>query len=225
MKAIVKQVIQGGIAFVISALIMNTILFFYNSRPGWIDRKKGSTTAVYTPNSGILKLTEGKGYHKSDSRGYVNDVDKLADNYVIAVGASHTQGKEVGRGERYTDLLNEWLGYTDEAYVYNVSEDGYFLPYILKGFEAVTKEFPDSSKIILEISTTYFSPDLFRDSLEQREFDENLVGQNILNTLSFKKKLNIYVKQYSPLLYNINNQINSIKKIQNAKKAGGEKVA
>ncbi|WP_026497696.1 hypothetical protein [Butyrivibrio sp. WCD2001] len=213
MKKYVKQLIQWIIAALIAGLIMNTVLFFYNSRPGWIERTKGATTGIYTPNSYIIKMTEGKGCHKSDSRGYVNNSDKLADHYVIAVGASHTQGKEVDDGERYTDLLNEWLGYKDEVYVYNVSEDGYYLPYIINGFKALTEEFPDAEKIIIEIATTSFDVDLLKSAYEQREFDQSQLGENIFDTLSLMDKMKKYVKQYSPLLYNAENQLASIKKI------------
>ena len=192
---------------------MNFVLFFYNTRPAWINRDGGSTRAIYTPNSPIVKMTEGISFRKSDSRGYVNDTDKLADNYIIAIGASHTQGKEVLDGQRYTDLLNDWLGYDDTALVYNVSEDGYFLPYVLKGFTAVTQEFPDAQKIIIEIGSTSYPIETFKDAYEQRSFDKTTTGQDLFNSFSNTTKTKLYLKQYTPLYYNMKDKISTIKEL------------
>ena len=214
MKRIFKKLISWALAFVLVAVLMNGAFALYSRTTGWIDRDKASTLAIYKPNSAILMGTEGRGYHRVDSRGYVNDADKLADNYIIAVGASHTQGKEIAQEKRYTDLMNAWLGYTDEAYVYNVSQDAYFFPDIAKGFSALTKEFPDSSKIIIEIGDTEFLPEKLQTALEQREYDEGQNGQNIMKGLSAKKRLVMAVKEYSPLLYNVSNKLNALKELK-----------
>ncbi len=207
------QVIQWVLAVIVASLIMNILLGFYNKAAGWIDRDSAATEAIYRPGSTIIKGTEGWGIHEVDHRGYLNDVSELADGYILAVGASHTQGKEVLAGERYTDLLNEWFGYTDEAYVYNVSQDGYLFPYIVKGFTAITSEFPDSKAIIIEIGDTNFSVKSLENALNQRKYDESQDGENIINTLSTAKKLNMMVKEYCPVLSNIDEKINSIKQM------------
>ena len=224
MNKVLKQVGSWILAFLIMAVIMNIALAFYNRSAGWIDRSTGATRAIFYPNTGILYSTEGRGYHKSDSRGYVNDVDVLADNYVIAVGASHSQGKEVGQGERYTDLLNKWLGYEDEAYVYNVSQSANYYPRIVKGFSALVQEFPDASKIVIEIGNTYYTADELTEALEQRDFDEKQTGAHIFSTLSTVKKISILAKQYSPLLFNINERYNELEKLSAENKSSGEEA-
>lgn len=215
----VKIIRQWFIAIVVAAFAMNILLAFYSRAAGWIDRTEGSTMAIYHPNSSMLHGSEGRGHHKTDARGYVNDTSKLADNYVLAVGASYTQGKEVEDGERYTDLLNSWLGYTDEAYVYNVSQDAYYFPKIAQGFSALVQEFPNADKIIIEINRTDFSDTELKSALEQRKFNEMQTGEKIMSTLSWKKKLNILVKEYSPLFFNANNQFKSIKELSVPKDA------
>ena len=163
---------------------MNIALGFYNRTTGWVNRTKNATKAIYYPNSSFLFGTEGRGHHKTDSRGYVNSNDKLADNYVIAVGSSYTKGLEVEPGERYTDLLNKWLGYKEESFVYNVSQSSNRLPEIISGFEALVGEFPKSSKIVVELESTSFDINALKKSRKQREFDVNQTGQNIMKTLT-----------------------------------------
>lgn len=195
---------------------MNLALSFYNTGTGWLDRTSGSTLAIRDPGSSMLFGTEGRGYHRIDSRGYVNNTDVLADDYVIAVGSSFTQGKEVKDGERYTDLLNAWLGYTEEAFVYNVSQDGYYFSDIISGFSALLQEFPKADKIIIEMQSTYFTDEELAEALNQREYDEMQTGGKILSTLSWKDKAVMKIKEYSPLLYNVNNQISSVTQLKRA---------
>ena len=213
MNKVLKQIGNWILAIIVTVLIMNVVLAFYNRTAGWIDRSTGATRAILNPGASIVFGTEGRGYHTVDKRGYVNNVDELADNYVIAIGASHSQGKEVGTNERYYDLLNSWLGYEDEAYVYCVSQDANYFPSIVKGFSALVQEFPDSSKIIIETGKTTFTVKELEKALDQREFDAKETGENIWNTLSFKRKLQIYLKEYSPLLFNVNSKISEIQKI------------
>lgn len=212
-----KQIGQWILALILAALVMNLVLAFYNRAAGWIDRTAGSTTAIYNPNSSMVHGTEGRGYHRIDARGYVNNTSNLADNYVIAIGASYTQGKEVNDGERYTDLLNSWLGYSEEAFVYNVSQDAYYFPEIVKGFSALLQEFPQTNKIIIEIGRTNYTNEELVEALNQRPYDEMQTGENILSTLSWKKKINIYLKEYSPLLFNANNKVKAIKELKSNK--------
>ena len=169
-KNILRQIIQWIFAGTVAFLLVNVLLAFYSRQVGWIDRDKGSTLAILNPNSIIVMGTEGRGIHKVDKRGYVNDTDELADNYILAMGASFTQGKEVKAGERYTDLLNSYFGYTDEAFIYNVAQDGYYFPDIVKGFSNITKEFPNASKIIIETGSTFYSGDELLGALDQREY-------------------------------------------------------
>ncbi len=216
MRKVLGHLVNWFGAVIVAMIIMNVLLAFYHRSAAWIDRPTCATRAIYWPGASILFGTEGRGYHKVDSRGYVNDIDELADDYVIAVGASHSQGKEVGAGERYVDLMNEWLGYSDKAYVYCVSQSANYYPSIVSGFKALIQEFPESSKIIIEIGKTDFSVYELEKALDQREFDNAMTGENILSALSMKKKAILLLKEYSPLLFNVNEKINEIEQM-NAK--------
>lgn len=203
MKKYFIQIIQWALAIVIASLIMNFALGFYNRTAGWINRNKGATLSIYNPNSSELQGVEGYGSVTIDNKGYINNKEIIDSDYVLAVGSSFTQGESVSDGERYTDLLNKKMGYKDKAYVYNVAQDGYYLPDILKGIHALISEFPKSKKIIMEIDKTSFSEKELKSALKQRDYDPAQNGENIRKLLSTKQKISIAVKEYSPLFYNI----------------------
>ncbi len=219
-----NQILQWIAAFIIAAIIMNVLLGFYNTTAGWIDRTKAATLSIYRPNSGFLFGTEGRGYHKTDSRGYLNNIDKLANNYIIAVGSSFTQGKEVKSGERFTDLLNRWYGYQDKAYVYNVSQVAYYLPDLLQGFQALISEFPDSKTIIIETARTNCDIKKLKKAYKQREYDEKQTGGKIMSTLSTPKKISMLVKEYSPLVLNCYNKYRTITKPDDGQQSNDKNI-
>lgn len=224
MKKYFIQIIQWIVAIIVVSLIMNFALAFYNRTAGWIDRTKGATMSIYNPNSFLLYGAEGYGFHKIDRKGYINSKEIVDKDYILVVGSSFTQGEGVISGERYTDLLNKMMGYKDKAYVYNVSQDGYLLPDILKGFSSLIKEFPKSKKIIIEINKSSFAEKEFKNALKQREYDSSQNGENIRKLLSPKQKISIAIKEYSPLIYNIYLKMKEIKEVQtNNKKVDNHK--
>ena len=196
-------------ALVLATLLVNTLLFFYERPAGWIDRTDSATEAIWRPGSWIRHGTEGNGYHVVDSNGYLNqNLPLTAEDYTVVVGASHTQGKEVREGQRYTDILNELLCESaGELEVYNVSQDGYYFPDIVNGFYALTREFPDAANIVIEIGTTDYGEEELKGALEQRGFDETQLGRNILSTLSLKKKLTMRIKELFPVLSIVKKQM------------------
>lgn len=155
--------------------------------------------------------TEGRGIYHVDNKGYVNLSAPLEENGIIVVGASHTQGKEVKFGKRYTDILNKRLAVSEKTLkVYNVSQDGYFFPDIVKGFKCITGEFPKAGTIIIEIGATEFDEAALADAAAQRIYNENENGENIVQGLSVKKYLTLKVKEISPLLSLLKQQYKSI---------------
>ena len=207
------QILQWIVAVIIAILIVNLFCFVYNRNLAWIDRDKAATIGIWYPNKILVKGTEGYGIYKVDKNGYLNDDLPLVNNYILVVGSSFTQGKEVQNGKRYTDLLNERFGYTEELLFYNVSQDAFSLPDIIKGFEALTQEFPDSSKIIIEIGDTLFSEEELNDSKNFREYDKNQKGSIIISDLNYKTQTKYNIKNYFPVIFNIKEVIkNKFKK-------------
>ncbi len=128
--------------------------------------------------------------------------------YIITVGASYTQGKEVHRGQRFSDLLNIKMGGDEENLkVYNVSQDGFYFPNIVKSFAALIQEFPKSKCIVIEIGRTEFDPKELENALTQREYDEKQTGRYIVHNLSTKKRITMKVKEYLPFLKILSGQI------------------
>ncbi len=126
---------------------------------------------------------------------------RVGGGYTLTIGASHTEGKEVANGKRYSDILNTLLGGTENnVTVYNLSKDGFYFPGIAKHFTAITSEFPDSETIIIEIGRTDFSVSNLLDALEQTEYDETQNGDQILSSLSPFVKLKSIVKANVPFL-------------------------
>lgn len=195
------KLFQWLAAIVISCVIVNAFSFLYYRLTGWIDREGGATLSIWDPYTYIINAIEGYGVYKVDSRGYVNEDKTLGDEYVLCVGASFTQGKEVTSGKRYTDILNDMLSDGDECLaVYNVSQDGYFFPDIISGFKAIVSEFPSSDTIIIETCSTSFSSEQLDNALIQRQYNPYENGDCIIDTLSTKQRIKIKVKEALPLL-------------------------
>lgn len=217
---IINKVIKGGGALLSAVVISNLIVFPYHRPVGWIERQNSSTLSIWDPNTTLIHGTEGHGIYKVDENGYLNTGKLIDKDYTIAIGASFTQGKEVKSGKRYTDILNSLLSDEDEnnLHVYNVSQDGYYFPNIVKGFDSLVHEFPNSKNIIIEIGTTDYSLEEIQDSLNQRGFDEKERGCNIISTLSTKQKAILKIKEYLPIINIAKKQIETIKASKDTQK-------
>lgn len=207
-----RKFISWALALILALAVVNTFLFAYERPVGWIERKNGATRSIFRPGSILVHNKEGHGVYTVDSKGYLNSGMLIDSGYVIAVGASHTAGKEVPIGSRYTDLLNDVLraggGYSDsDLIVYNVAQDGYYLPSIANGFQAIIQEFPNSSSIIIEIGSTEFDVQELESALPQREYLPSNNGENIIGSLSYGKRITMAIKEYLPLLPMIKSQI------------------
>ena len=158
----VRQGIQWLAALLAAVLLCNAFLLLYHDPAVWIPQENGPTDAIWRPGARILMGTEGRGIHRVDSRGYLNPEKPLAERFVLVVGSSFAQGKEVAAGERFTDILNRELSEDAETLaVYNVSQDGFYLPDILRCFPALMREFPGARTLVIEIGTTSFPETAF----------------------------------------------------------------
>lgn len=103
----VTKILRGGVAFCLAFLILNFAILFYSRPVGWINRDKAVTVSIWNPGATIIHGKEGRGIYTIDENGYLNTGVLIDSNYILTVGASHTQGKEVLNGKRYSDLLND----------------------------------------------------------------------------------------------------------------------
>ena len=200
-------------AAAIAFTVCNFALFPYEKPAAWINRDKGATSSIWKPGSTIIHGTEGRGVYTVDGKGYLNEDKPLQeDDCTLVVGCSFTQGKEVPMGSRYSDILNDKL--SDDGTklaVYNCSQDGYFFPDIISGFNAVVSEFPDVDHIVLEITQTDWDVKTLTSALKQRGYEEEQTGEKIVGTFSSKKRLFLTAKEMLPIYSVLKSQATSLK--------------
>lgn len=219
-KDVFRQIMQWLICIIIGFLIANIICFIYERPVGWYDTPSGATGAVREPGAILIHGTEGYSISRIDQRGYTNPDKELADNYVLMMGASHTQGKEISPEKKYSVLVNDYLSSDDKLRAYNISCDGNFLPAQIKHFKAAVKAFPDAEVVTIEIADTDFSVEELKNASSQPEYNSKDSSIYFTN-LSAKDKIKNYVKDYIPLISLIKNKMETSKN-----KAGvGEKKA
>lgn len=186
-------------AIVLAFFAVNLLIFFYYNRPAWISLQQGATTGVYHPNRNIVYAYEGFGINMTDENGYVNPQKELADNYVLVMGASHTQGKEVMMRHKYTSLLNERFGGSDKLQVYNMAVDGNYYPSIVSRFAIALEKFPDYAAVVIELGNTDYTKEELSDSLETPEFERKVIEEGVMEQLSAMQKVSVIAKEAMPL--------------------------
>lgn len=211
MKKYIHQIFQWICAGIIAVVVCNCLLLIYHRPAGWIERTNSATSAIWRPGSTLLMGTEGRGSYTVDKDGYLNADLPKQDNYVLVLGASYTQGKEVKFGERYTDLLNGMLTEsTDKLAVYNCSQDAKFLPGIINDFYAITQEFPDAETIVIETGNTDFSSKELQAACNQHDYDKKQVGSVIMSNMSFMQKAKLLAKESLPLYTVLKSQMTAM---------------
>lgn len=196
-----RQLLEWAAAIMIAVLLCNGALHLYHRPAAWIDRSGSATNGILNPNSVTLQGTEGRGRHEVDGKGYLNPDLPLAEDYILVVGSSYVQGKEVRAGKRFPDLMNTALAASpEELAVYTVSQDGFYFHQMVKGFQALLQEFPDAGTIILEVNANSFSARALTEALQQHSFDPSQTGEVIYDKLSAVQKLVITVKEWFPIL-------------------------
>lgn len=196
LNAVFKRIIMVSAVIVATASLSNAVSFLYFRLPMWISIDGGSTAAIWNPDSLLINSKEGFGVYKVDSNGYLNDSKPLADTYAIAYGASYTAGKEVRNGKRFSDILNSSISTDgDVLSVYNVSQDGFYFPDMVRHFNCLVQQFSGANCIILETGTVSFDADELSDCVNQVEFKSDHSGE--INRA--RKKPSNIIKEYIPL--------------------------
>lgn len=197
----VKPMFQWIAAILIAFIFANLLCFIYERPTGWFDTPNGPSPAGWRPGSIIVHGTEGYGITKVDENGYLNPGGKLNESYVLMMGSSHTQGKELASNKKYSVLVNDHFSNgSDELYTYNIASDGNYLPTIIKHFHAALQAFPAPRAITIEISNTDFSTTEIENAMLQVEYDED---NNILNqskNAKIKTRTLNFIKESCPLL-------------------------
>ena len=146
----------------------------------------------------IVHGTEGYGISKVDENGFLNADGTLAERYVLMMGASHTQGKEVSPEQRYSALVNDYFsGDSGLLTAYNIASDGHFLPSQIHHFRAALEAFPNAGAITIEIGSTDDSPQELHDARNQAVYAPGNGGFNDLSPVS---RLKLAAKEGLPLL-------------------------
>lgn len=193
-----KQAFQWALALLAGFFLVNALCFGYERQPGWLDTPNGAATSVWRPGAVIVHGTEGCGISKVDENGFLNPDGTLAERYVLMMGASHTQGKEVSPERRYSTLVNDYFG-GDSGLLsaYNIASDGHFLPSQIQHFKAAVEAFPNAEAITIEIGSTDFSAQELRDAQNQAAYDP---GNGDFKDLSPVSRLKLAAKEGLPLL-------------------------
>ena len=140
-----KKIISWGLAALLSFCLVNSCLSFYERPVGWIVTPYGASPAIRRPGSILVHGTEGYGITQIDDNGYTNPNIPLGDDYILIMGASHTQGKEIPPDYKYSVLVNDPLsGDKKELVTYNIACDGNFLPSIFNHFPAAVEIYPNA---------------------------------------------------------------------------------
>lgn len=196
-----KNIWQWFLSIAIAFCLVNALCFLYERPTGWFDTPNGPSLAGWRPGSVLVHGTEGYGITRVDENGYLNPQGKLEGNYILMMGSSHTQGKEVPSDQKYSVLVNTHFSReTDVLRTYNIASDGNFLPSIIQHFQAAVQAFPDSQMVTIEIANTDFSEETLRNALSQVTLDiENSVASQNQNARLIKRISNL-VKEGFPLL-------------------------
>ncbi len=204
-KNFYNEVFDWIIAVITAVLIVNLLCFIYKRPVGKLKRGYCATFEIRKPDSIYLSGSEGYGFYKVDKNGFLNDNLKLAEDYCIVLGSSHTQGIEVKKGKRYTDLLNKYFAKnSDEIIFYNMGMEIHDFLMIAQGITALTEEFSNPKAVIIEVFNTEYKPDLILQSLKQRHYNIKYTAQFMFKNLSPYKKTAVFLKEKFPVFCIIN---------------------
>ena len=210
MKKPIKTLLSWCLAAVISLLIANLISFFYRSGAGSIPRENAFSTSIRTPNSRMVRGSEGYGINHVDENGYLNDDTlPLKDNYILMMGSSHAEGLQVMQKDNMVSLLNNWIDPSART-VYNLGTAGYTLPLIIQGFQAGLQEFPHASAVMIEISQLDFSTEELTEAMDQTQYDPACSGQTLMQSLDSGWRARNEILEFVPLISLLRQQFDSM---------------
>ena len=210
MKKPVKTILSWCLAAIIAASCANLISFFYRSGAGSINRENAFSISIRTPNSRMVRGSEGYGINHVDANGYLNDDTlPLSEQYILLMGSSHAEGLQVMQKDSMTAVLNNLID-PNVRTVYNLGTAGYTLPLIIEGFQAALDEFPNSSAIMIEISQLDFSNDELTQAMNQATFDPASTGQALMDSLGTGRRVRNDLLSAIPLISLLRQQIESM---------------
>lgn len=195
--------------FIAICLLLNMICFaYYNPAHG-----SDLNTYRLEPNTVGVNAVEGFGILYSDENGFPN-TDKLLieEDYILVMGSSHTKADQVMIEERYSNLLNQYLGYEEKTGVYNLGYNGGVFCDITKNFKQLIYEFPESKYIIIEVTDGQLkiNEESYKTAMQQVKPEETVYGKE-LSEHNFMGKIRKMIKLYCPLLLLYVNQYNQWK--------------
>lgn len=204
-----REFCSWGLAVILAFISMNAILLLFYNPADEITRSNASTPGIMFPNDWVLYGDEGWGYSHIDENGYVNcNASALnADDYVIAIGSSHTEGFHVS-GRKWSEQLERELGKP----VYNIGHSGYSLPAIATNFESLTQEFPNASTIVIELNGYTLTHDAVAQSLEQPEYDSNQSYSAIVSRITWKDRVKHTIKKMLTFVRKAHEQVLAMEK-------------
>lgn len=186
-----------GLAF----FLVSLLCIFYERPTGWYYTPNGPSPAGWRPGSTLIHGREGYGVVKVDKNGYLNPSGQLQDRYILMMGSSHTQGKEVPAAKKYSVLVNNHFAKEENIlHTYNIACDGNFLPSLIMHFQAAVQAFPGADAITLEISTVNFSTEELEAALQQVPYipENSIFNQD--QTAGIGTRIKNTVKESLPLL-------------------------
>lgn len=210
MKKTCRAILSWGLALAAALVCANLVSYFYRSGAGSIPREHAFSTSIRTPNSRLVRGSEGYGINYADENGYLNLSDQpLSKNYILLMGSSHAEGLQVMQKYNMATVLNHMLG-GDTRTVYNLGTAGYTLPLIVKGFQAALEEFPDSSAILIEISQLSIPVSEFKDAMDQTQFDPDSTGQALIKSQNTARHLRNAILEAAPIISLLRAQVESV---------------
>ena len=186
------------ITVIVVILVLNALCF------GYYNPLHGSDLNSYRlePNTVGFNAVEGLGIMYADKNGFSNRDLPLVDNgYILVMGSSYSKGDQVAVDKRYSDLLNTYLGYSEELGVYNLAYNGGKFDDIVKNFKELVEEFPNSKTVIVEVtdSQLQLSKAECEEALNQVQMKDSITGET-LSRHDLMGTVKVRIKQYCPLL-------------------------
>lgn len=217
-----KKIISACVAFLLAFFTVNGIMFAYERPVAWTDTPNGASRAVREPNAVLIHGTEGYSISKIDSYGFTNQNYALADKYILMMGASHSQGKEITISNRYSTIVNNKLvDDKEELKAFNIACDGHFLPSIINHFRSAIENYPKANCVTIEIMSTDYSIEDLKKSLIWTDEIDTKTAIEIFASQSNVKRAKNMLKEYLPLIAMIKSHIETSQRLNTS--GGGEK--
>ena len=199
------RIVKRILAVILTICIMNVVCFAY------YNPTHNSTKNTYRlePNGIGFQATEGAAFTYTDSNGFTNrNLPMEKSDYILVMGSSQSVGFNVPIEDRFSDLLNTMLGYTDTLKVYNVAYSGGGFKDIVHNYKSLMEEFPQTRMVLIELDSAHLNLDEkdYNYAINQIDIDDSITGKELSNYTFVEKVMNfmkgslplglLFVKQY-----------------------------